>query len=258
MDKTILSQKLAALSAEGDTFANGLRVISDGTEPPILTAMLSEVDMTVLPRKLTFRMGDSAVTLVAGGRRLRGLVTASKDIKGVIGVLGKPLTLEDPDLLNGLRGILDQFTTAADELTVESDEPDAMGGQTDAGVTAAALAEHWTVGLNSAPQTSLQQFLRDSGGLADAWIVISEGAESTHHGDGSKLESLQKALNQQWAEFSESVNQLTGESGMVALNNALGEDGSVAIVKAGHEAALLCYAAENMVKIHNSWASSKL
>lgn len=34
MDKTILAQKLAALSADGGTFENGRRVISDGSEPP--------------------------------------------------------------------------------------------------------------------------------------------------------------------------------------------------------------------------------
>jgi len=91
MDKDTLAKKLAALSADGETFENGLRVISDGTEPAILTAILSEVDMTVLPRKLTFAMDGSEITLVAGGRRLRGLVKASKDIKGVTGVLGNRL-----------------------------------------------------------------------------------------------------------------------------------------------------------------------
>lgn len=258
MDKTILAQKLAALSAEGDTFENGLRVISDGTEPPVLTAMLSEVDMTVLPRKLTFKMGASSVTLVAGGRRLRGLVSASKDIKGVIGVLGKKLSMDEKAVIDGLHGILDQFTKTADQLTVESDEPDAMGGQTDAGVRAAALAEYWEVALNSAPQTPLQQFLRDCAGFADAWVVMTDGADTTHHGDGARLEVLKGALADQWADFSTSVDQLAGESGMIALNNALGDGGSVAIVKAGNEAAVMCYAADNMTEIHNVWTSSKL
>ena len=258
MDKTILAQKLAALSAEGDTFENGLRVISDGTEPPVLTAMLSEVDMTVLPRKLTFKMSGSEVTLVAGGRRLRGLVTASKDIKGVIGVLGKKLSMDEKAVIDGLHGILDQFTKTADLLTVQSDEPDAMGGQTDAGVSAAALAEYWEVDLTSIPQTPLQQFLRDCADAAEAWVLMAEGSDTTHHGDGTRLEALQKALSEQWPTFSQSVEQLTGESGMIALNNALGEDGSVAIVKSGGEAAAICYASENMVKIHEAWANSKL
>ncbi|MEL6641578.1 MAG: hypothetical protein AAFP98_09745 [Pseudomonadota bacterium] len=258
MDKTILAQKLAALSAGDASFANGLRVISDGVEPTILSAMLSEVDMTVLPRKLTFKMADSEITLVAGGRRLRGLVKASKDIKGVIGVLGKPLSRDDTELLDGLRGILDQFTATAGQLTVVSDEPDAMGGQTDAGVTAAALAEVWAVELNTAPQSPLQQFIRDCGEMADAWVVMADDTETTYHGDGAKLDALKKAVSEQWDTFSGSVDQLTGESGMIALNNALGESGSLAIVKSASEAAIICYSSEKMNKIHEAWVASKL
>lgn len=258
MDKTLLAQKLAALSSSDDTFANGLRVISDGVTPPILSAMLSEVDMTVLPRKLTFKMAGSEITLVAGGRRLRGLVKASKDIKGVIGVLGKPLSRDDTALLEGLRGILDQFTATASQLTVESDEPDAMGGQTDAGITATALAEVWEVALNTAPETALQQFLRDCGEMADAWVVMAEDAATTYHGDGTKLDALKNAVSQKWATFSSSVDQLTGDSGMIALNNALGDLGSIAIVKSAREAAILCYPSAKMDKIHETWVASKL
>ncbi len=258
MDKTVLAQKLAALSSGGDTFTNGLRVISDGAEPAILTAILSEVDMTVLPRKLTFKMGTSEITLVAGGRRLRGLVKASKDIKGVTGTLGKALSRDEPDLLDALRGIIDQFSVTAGPMTVESDEPDAMGGQTDAGITAAGLADIWGVELNSAPKSPLQQFLRDSAELSDAWVVLSDGAESTHHGDGAKLAALQDALAQKWSEFSQSVDQLTGDSGIIALNNALGDHGSIAIVKTAQEAAVICYPTENLANLHNAWTASSL
>lgn len=258
MDKKTLAEKLAALSSDGEKFENGLRVISDGTEPPILTAILSEADMTVLPRKLTFRMNASEVTLVAGGRRLRGLVKASKDIKGVMGVLGKPLAREETDLLDGLRAILDQFTAAAGQLTVESDNPDAMGGQTDAGITAAALADIWEVPLNVAPITPMQNFLRDCGPIATAWICMSNGADNVTGGDGTKLEALQSALAQQWDSFSKSVDKFTGDHGFVCLNNALGAAGSVAIVKSAQEAALICYDEEKMADLHALWLKSTI
>ena len=258
MDKKTLAEKLAALSSDGEKFENGLRVISDGTEPPILTAILGEADMTVLPRKLTFRMNASEVTLVAGGRRLRGLVRASKDIKGVMGVLGKPLAREETELLNGLRAILDQFTAAAGQLTVESENPDAMGGQTDAGITAAALAEIWDVPLNIAPVTPMQSFLRDCGTIATAWIILSDTSENVTGGDGTKLEALQNALSAQWDDFSKSVDQFTGDQGFVCLNNALGAAGSVAIVKGAGEAALICYDEDQMAELHSFWLNSPL
>lgn len=258
MDKNTLAQKLAALSSEGETFENGLRVISDGAEPGVLTAILAEVDMTVLPRKLTFKMQGSEITLVAGGRRLRGLVKASKDIKGVVGVLGKSLSPEDPDVIDGLRGILDQFAAKPGQLTVESDEPDAMGGQTDAGVTAESLAATWDVPLSVGPLSEMQQFIRDCGPLVTAWIVLSDTDDSTNGGDGTRLAALKKAIDQQWQDFSRSVDQLTGDRGFICLNNALGSAGSVAIAKHVKEAALICYDAENMTKLHVHWAQAQV
>ena len=257
MDKNILAQKLAALSSEGETFENGRRVISDGAEPGILTAILAEIDMTVLPRKLTFRMQGSEVTLVAGGRRLRGLVKASKDIRGVVGVLGKSLSRDDAEVIDGLRGILDQFASKPGQLTVESDEPDALGGQTDAGITAESLAAMWEVPLAVGPISGMQQFIRDCGPLVTAWIILSDTAESSNGGDGTQLAAIKKALDQQWPTFSRSVDQLAGDQGFICLNNALGDAGSVAIAKDADEAALICYDAENMTELHGRWTQAQ-
>jgi len=256
MDKDILAKKLAILSADSESFENGLRVIADGDVPGPLTAILSEVDMTVLPRGLKFRMNQSEITLVAGGRRLRGLARDSKDIKGVTGVLGKPLSQEDPELLAGLRGILEQFAATTGRLTVESGEPEVMGGQTDAGVSADALAQLWDVSLGQEPQGGMDGFVRDCGGLATAWLILSDDAETTSGGDGAKLEALKNALAEKWETFSQSVAQLTGDRGFVCLNNALGEAGSVAIATEGKEAILICYESGDMAALHSLWAQS--
>ena len=258
MDKQTLAQKLAALSSDGESFENGLRVVSDGYEPPILTAILNEVDMTVLPRKLTFKMNASEISFVAGGRRLRGLVQASKDIKGVVGVLGKPVSHESPEILEGLQEIIGQFTTAAGQMTVVSEDPDAMGGQSETGMTAQSLADLWEVELNAAPPTPMTSFIRACGESVTAWIVMSEESENKTGGDGSKLSALKDAIAEQWADFSNSVDQLTGVSGFICLNNALGDAGSIAIVKTADEAAVLCYAPENMADLHGKWLNSNL
>jgi hypothetical protein len=258
MDKQTLAQKLAALSSEGESFENGLRVVSDGHEPPILTAILTEIDMTVLPRKLTFRMNDSEVSLVAGGRRLRGLVMASKDIKGVMGVLGKPVSHDAPDIIDGLHEIIAQFTSAADQMTVESDDPDAMGGQSEAGVTAQSLADHWNIELHAEPPTPMIAFARACGDVVTAWVVLKDESENKTGGDGAKLAVLRAAIADQWPTFSSSVNQLTGDSGFICLNDALGEAGSVAIVKSASEAAILCYTSDNMAQLHGIWGKTAI
>jgi len=211
--------------------------------------------MTVLPRKLTFAMDGSEITLVAGGRRLRGLVKASKDIKGVTGVLGKALSPEEPDVVSGLRSILDQFTSRAAKLTVESAEPDAMGDLTEAGLTAESLANDWDVSVSVEPTTGMTKYIRACGSLATAWVILSDDAETSNGGDGAKLEALKTALDQQWAQFSQSVDQLTGEHGFICLNNALSAAGSVAIAKNASEAALICYDPDNMADLHLQWAA---
>lgn len=257
MDKQTLAQKLAALSSEGESFENGVRVVSDGSEPPILTAILSEIDMTVLPRKLTFKMNDSEISFVAGGRRLRGLVKASKDIKGVIGVLGKPVSHEEPEILQGLQDIIGQFTSTAGQMTVVSDEPDAMGGQSDTGLTAQNLADMWDVELYAVPPTPMISFARSCGDLVTAWVVMTDESENKTGGDGAKLAILRSAISDQWENFSTSVGQLTHDAGFICLNNALGDAGSVAIVKTSQEAAILCYDSENMAELHKKWAEIK-
>lgn len=258
MDKQTLAQKLAALSSEGESFENGVRVVSDGSEPPILTAILNEIDMTVLPRKLTFKMNGSEISLVAGGRRLRGLVAASKDIKGVMGVLGKPVTHDAPDVIDGLHDIIGQFTATAGEMTVVSEDPDAMGGQSDAGLSAQNLADHWTVNLAPETLTPMTAFVRGCGDLVTAWVVMKDDAENKTGGDGATLAALRSAIAAKWANFSQSVDQLTGPAGFICLNDALDDAGSVAIVKTETEAAILCYASDNMANLHGAWAKSTL
>jgi len=226
MDKKTLAKKLAALSTEGETFEGGFRVVSDGVEPPILAAILNEVDLTVLPRKLSFR--------------------------------GKPLTRDDSELLEGLHEIIAQFTATASKLTVESSEPDAMGGQTDAGLTAQVLADIWNVDLNIEPATPVMSFIRGCGEMTTAWVIMTNDSENKTGGDGTKLAALKAAISQQWAQFSNTVDDIASPSGFICLNNALGEMGSVAIIKTADEAALLCYDDENMSDLHAQWANSAL
>ena len=212
--------------------------------------------MTVLPRKLVFRKNATEITLVAGSRRLRGLAQASKDIKGVTGVLGKTLTLDDQGVLEGLKTLLEQFSNAPGRMTVESAAPDVMGGQAEAGVTAEAIASTWGVPLSISEATGMLGFVRACGALAQAWIILSGNTETTNGGDGQRLSALSTALREQWGTFSDSVARLTGDQGFICLNNALGDHGSVAIATDADEAALICYNPEDMAELHGLWARS--
>jgi hypothetical protein len=185
-------------------------------------------------------------------------VQASKNITGVMGVLGKSVSHDAPDVIDGLHGIIAQFTETAGQMTVVSDEPDAMGGQSDAGLSAQNLATHWQVDLNPVPPTPMTSFVRDCGELVTAWVVLKDDAENTTGGDGAKLAALRAAIAEKWSNFSQSMDQLTGPSGFICLNDALDDAGSVAIVKTSSEAAILCYTSENMAELHGKWSKSTL
>lgn len=254
-DQQTLSQKLAALATRGETFENGARVVSDGTAPPVIEAILSEIDTTVLTRELTFSADKTEISLVAGGRRLRGLIKASADIKGVLGVLGKIVSADDIELLTAVHEILQQFADTTAKVTVQSRDATALADQTDGGISASQLATLWGIDLNAAPPTQMQSYIRNLGATTTAWMLIDADGDTTTGGDGTHLEALRTAFTNQGAAFLESVDSLTNSVGLVCLNGALGDTLSVATCRTATETAILCYASDNVGELHAKWAT---
>ena len=78
-----LAEKLSLLAAKEDIFKDGARVISQGGVPTPLNAMLQAIDDTVLERKLAFVTEKHTINIIAAGRRLRGISSASPSVGDV-------------------------------------------------------------------------------------------------------------------------------------------------------------------------------
>ena len=135
-DLNALAQKLNALATNDDVFDHGARVISQGGVPAPLNALLDAIDETVLERRLDFAAGDAVVSLIAAGRRLRGLVAVSPANDTASALIGVPLSREEPDLLDAAFAVLTGTFGAATQLTVRSLPSEPFGTSGERGVAA--------------------------------------------------------------------------------------------------------------------------
>ena len=78
-DHSLLVTRLMALAADDSVFIGGARVLSRAGLPAPLTAMIMEIDSTVLERTLVVDIDGIVLRMAVAGRRLRGVI----DIAGI-------------------------------------------------------------------------------------------------------------------------------------------------------------------------------
>jgi len=256
IDKKALSQKLAALAATKTTFQDGARVISDGETTPALQAVLQEIDSTVLERKLTFRIGKSYVTMIAGGRRLQGMTKLSGDFDGALKVMGKIVAHDDAEVMSAVAHVMNQFGERGGQITVESSAADKMGTSTDTGVGAAVLADAWGVDLTNEPPTPLGQFIINCGASVNASLVIAQGEIIRAKGEKAIQDKLQDIANDQWDAFQAARTKLhkgVDEPALICLNSGLGDETSLAVAKKDEEVSLFVFSPDQLGNVYSAW-----
>ena len=256
IDKKALSQKLDALAAANTSFQDGARLISDGENPLPLVAILNEIDTTVLERKLTFRIGKSYVTVVAGGRRLQGMTKLSGDIDGALKVMGKIVSHDDDDVMQAVAHVMSQFGSRSGPVTVESASTDKMGTSTDTGVGLTTLSEAWGVELNLVPPTPLCQFIINCGASVNASLVIAQGEIVRAKGDKAIQGKLQDIANDQWANFEKAHAKLQKgdpEPALICLNSGLGDETSLAVAKKDEEVSFFVFDPLQLGAVYSAW-----
>ncbi|SEW42186.1 hypothetical protein SAMN04488515_2934 [Cognatiyoonia koreensis] len=256
IDKKALSHKLAALASSTTSFRDGARVISDGESTPILNAILHEIDATVLNRKLTFRVGKSYVTIVAGGRRLQGMTKLSGDIDGALRVMGKIVTHDDAEVMDAVAHVMKQVGEKEGELTVESAMTDKIGSSTETGVGVGILSDAWGIDMALSPPTPLGQFIINCGASVNASLVIAQGEIIRAKGDKAIQDKLQDIANQQWSTFEKAHAKLragNAEPSLICLNSGLGEGSSLAVAKRDDEVSLFCFSPDQLGNVYANW-----
>ena len=252
-DLTALAQKLASLHSSNDVFQNGARVIAQGGVPSGMCALIRAIDDTVLERKLEILTGTHIVTLIAAGRRLRG-VTGVVPPKGKSArFVGTPLSREDGKTLAAVGELLTDLLNPAPKLTVRSLPAESFGKSGDRGVAASTLAEVWDVDLDETPLPPLTRFLRGNGAALQAFLHIKAGEVVETDGD---ITALQSIMDDQLDAFLATRATLPGSAEgpqLLTLEGALPGERTLALGQADDDVILMVYDPAALGQIHASW-----
>lgn len=159
----------------------------------ILAGIVTEIDETILPRKLTFSLdGDAKISLAVANRRLQALLSpAPKGLDAELADQELP-DADDPRiaaLASGLRAVL----SGVENVTISSSRPKQQY-PSDVGVPASQLERAWgiktVISAPTAPQDVLRDFLQGIGEDAIAWLRIEGETVADQGGDASELAQL--------------------------------------------------------------------
>lgn len=213
----------------------------DGRELPLgegpgegpLAAVLTEVDETLLARRLRFRDEEGrSFALDVYGRRLLSLAPplpaeADRTLEG------RPLEEDDTP---ALRAALEALTRGAARMWVTADSLPEARDPARLGLAGERLAEAWGLvlggGLPPPPAAALDRIVERAGPAALAWVRTGAGAG--RGGDGAAVARLEAYLSDEGQGF----RPATGDPHCTVLGRQ-DQDGALAVLAETAEAALM-------------------
>lgn len=254
-----LEDKLAKLRQRERIAGEGRR-LRGATPEALLAAIVTEIDETILPRRLTFAVEDGpTLHLAVASRKLQALLSPSPVLNGLDTSSLADAPLSDPDdaAVALLRDTLLAAFAGGQTVAIRSARPAGAGFASDVGIPANILGRVWDVEtaepvLPSADEV-LTRFLSEIADDAMGWLRI-EGEDVTGQGGDA---ALVEALGEQAAMFldgyfgkfealypepSDSCATLIGpmaDTGAAALFVEIGEVSAFIAAKAGRAPEIL-------------------
>lgn len=183
-----------ALSKIGGEFENGSgpRRLMGDTADALLQAVLTEVDESILGRRLSFQCGERRFVLDAANRRILYAVQPVEiDLSG----------LDDPAQAEALRTGLLSFLDGQTEITVTASPSAAARESGTLGIAAAALSEAWSLETELSMSEPVSPILaRLLGEIADdvkAWMRFKDTEEVASDGEKGAVDALRKFVSSQ-------------------------------------------------------------
>lgn len=191
-----LEEKLAKLRYRERAPGEGRKLRGAGADG-LLAAIVTEIDETILPRRLTFDLPEGAVHLAVANRRLQALLGPAPASVPETLVGQKLPDVEEPAVAE-LGTVLKTLLADAEAVGVSAKRLSENFGS-DIGVPAEHLPRVWSVKAKNAlsPTETLEAFLSGLDAKAVAWLRI-EGEEVTGQGGD---EAVVSALGEQAAVF---------------------------------------------------------
>ncbi|MBT8426313.1 MAG: hypothetical protein KJO67_15165 [Silicimonas sp.] len=191
-----LEDKLAKLRQRERIAGEGRRLRGASPET-LLAAVVAEIDETILPRRLTFKVeGGASVHLAVANRRLQALASPVPELDGVAsaGLADHPLPdAEEPGVAQVRDVLLAAFADAA-PVAIQSSRPSGKDYPSDIGVPSNILARVWGISeLEDETLTAdalVSRFLEGLGNDAIAWLRIEGESVTDQGGDASAIEEL--------------------------------------------------------------------
>lgn len=190
-----LEEKLAKLSQRERIAGEGRR-LRGATPEARLAALVTEIDETVLPRRLSFAVeGGPTVHLAVANHRLQALVTPAPDVAGVDGsaLADRPLPDAEDEGVPELKKLLLAAFAGGGAISIRSARPK-VGFPSDVGVPAGILARVWAVAEvvdePASPEEVLSEFLGGLGRDAAGWLRIEGENVTDQGGEPSVVEAL--------------------------------------------------------------------
>lgn len=191
-----LEDKLAKMRQRERIAGEGRR-LRGATPEALLAAVVTEIDETILPRRLTFAVENGPTVHVAvASRKLQALVSPAPAVKGAnaAGLADAPLSDPEDASVAALRDVFLAAFADAGSVAIRSSRLDGVGFASDVGIPANILGRAWGVetaeeGLPS-PDKVLSGFLSRVSGDTLGWLRI-EGEDVTDQGgDAGVVEAL--------------------------------------------------------------------
>lgn len=261
-DPRRLKSKIARLaSASGGHDAEGRPIL--GSEPiDGLTAVLREIDETILPRSLTLSSARGTIVVTAGNRRLISIEAVSGEgLADVASIAGLSLTRPDVADLGRLRDALVAAFDKTSDVRVKS-APIPGGTMTFAdGTTAAALASAWGIELIddgtdiAAEREPLDMFLASMPSIPRAWLQMDGGKPKAEGGAAELIARLKNFADS--ADMADLDMMATPEdSRFIAIGRAPDDGDCLVFVSKDTASALLLLPSKQLETAKAAWRSA--
>ena len=192
-DFSRLEAMLAKLGARERAPGEG-RKLKGNDADGLIAALVTEIDETILPRRLSLHLDSDVVHLAVANRRLQALLAPAPSADGGAELAGKPLPdAEDPNV-PALREVLARVFAAGGPIAIKTRRLETTFGS-DIGVPANLLGRAWGVdGVVQpkalSPEEVLSQFLDGLGDQGVAWLRIKGEEVTDQGGDEHRVAAL--------------------------------------------------------------------
>ncbi len=190
-DFSRLEQKLAKLRQRER--AAGEKRVMRGDHDRLLAAVVTEIDETILPRRVSFQAEDGpAFHLAVANRRLQALLAPAPAAEGAAQLADTALNnAEDPNVA-ALKAVLEKVFGKADAFSITTHKQSGDGFPSDIGVPAAQLSRAWGIATTegTTPKELLASFVSGLGDRSIAWLRIEGEDVADQYGDADTLGML--------------------------------------------------------------------